>query len=124
MFGADLIEDNAVLGKGRVNWREDKMSVFGGDLVLLDLSEAGAASEEQPLVLLAVAERVDQAVVSKLKSTLLAHKGETPVHLKLVGQKRLRALQLPGQGQFHTDRRTERYSGDYGQYLMATMIRI
>jgi DNA polymerase-3 subunit alpha len=88
MFGADLIEDNAVLVKGRVNWREDKMSVFGGDLVSLDLSEAGAAGEEQPLVLLAVAERVDQAVVSELKSTLLAHKGETPVHLKLVGQKR------------------------------------
>jgi DNA polymerase-3 subunit alpha len=88
MFGADLIEDNAVLVKGLVNWREDKMSVFGGDLVSLDLSEAGAAGEEQPLVLLAVAERVDQAVVSELKSTLLAHKGETPVHLKLVGQKR------------------------------------
>jgi DNA polymerase-3 subunit alpha len=116
MFGADLIEDNAVLVKGRVNWREDKMSVFGGDLVSLDLSEAGAAGEEQPLVLLAVAERVDQAVVSKLKSTLLAHKGErdpgAPEARRPEAADRLRALRLPGQGQFHTDRRTERYSGD------------
>jgi DNA polymerase-3 subunit alpha len=88
MFSADLVEDNAVLVKGRVNWREDKMSVFGGGLVSLDLSEAGENGEEPPLVLLAAAEKVDQAVVSELKSTLLAHKGDTPVHLKLVGQKR------------------------------------
>jgi DNA polymerase-3 subunit alpha len=88
MFSADLIEDNAVLVKGRVNWREDKMSVFGGGLVSLDLSEAGDVEDEQPLVLLAAAEKVDQAVVSELKSTLLAHKGVTPVHLKLVGEKR------------------------------------
>ncbi|WP_344432402.1 OB-fold nucleic acid binding domain-containing protein, partial [Amycolatopsis minnesotensis] len=33
LFAADLIEDNAVLAKGRVNWREDKMSIFGGGLV-------------------------------------------------------------------------------------------
>jgi DNA polymerase-3 subunit alpha len=88
MFNAELIEDNAVLVKGRVNWREDKMSIFGGGLVTLDLSEAGVGGEEPPLVLLAAAEKVDQSVVSELKSTLLAHKGDTPVHLKLVGKKR------------------------------------
>ncbi|QRP44247.1 DNA polymerase III subunit alpha [Amycolatopsis sp. FDAARGOS 1241] len=86
MFAADLVEDNAVLVKGRVNWREDKMSVFGGGLVPLDLSEVGNADEEPPLMLLAAAEKIDQSVVSELKSTLLAHKGETPVHLKLVGK--------------------------------------
>ncbi|WP_409466084.1 DNA polymerase III subunit alpha [Amycolatopsis sp. GA6-003] len=86
MFAADLVEDNAVLVKGRVNWREDKMSVFGGGLVPLDLSEVGNGDEEPPLVLLAAAEKIDHAVVSELKSTLLAHKGDTPVHLKLVGK--------------------------------------
>ncbi|HWD03127.1 MAG TPA: DNA polymerase III subunit alpha [Amycolatopsis sp.] len=86
MFAADLVEDNAVLVKGRVNWREDKMSVFGGGLVPLDLSEVGNGDEEPPLMLLAAAEKIDQSVVSELKSTLLAHKGETPVHLKLVGK--------------------------------------
>jgi DNA polymerase-3 subunit alpha len=88
MFNAELIEDNAVLVKGRVNWREDKMSIFGGGLVTLDLSEVGVGGEEPPLVLLAAAEKIDEAVVSELKSALLAHKGETPVHLKLVGKKR------------------------------------
>ncbi|MEC3979431.1 DNA polymerase III subunit alpha [Amycolatopsis sp. H20-H5] len=86
MFAADLIEDNAVLVKGRVNWREDKMSVFGGGLVPLDLSEIGNGVDDPPLVLLAAAEKIDQSVVSELKSALLAHKGETPVHLKLVGK--------------------------------------
>ncbi|MFJ8917766.1 DNA polymerase III subunit alpha [Amycolatopsis sp. NPDC102389] len=86
MFSADLIEDNAVLVKGRVNWREDKMSIFGGGLVPLDLSEVGNGDDDLPLVLLAAAEKIDQSVVSELKQTLLAHKGETPVHLKLVGK--------------------------------------
>ncbi|WP_191246716.1 DNA polymerase III subunit alpha [Amycolatopsis deserti] len=88
MFSADLIEDNAVLVKGRVNWREDKMSVFGGGLVPLDLSEIGNGEDEPPLVLRCTAERLDKSVVGELKSTLLAHRGETPVRLKLVGKQR------------------------------------
>ncbi len=88
LFAGELIEDNAVLVKGRVNWREDKMSIFGGGLATLDLSEVGSGTgdDEPPLVLLAAAEKIDQNVVSELRSTLLAHKGETPVHLKLVGK--------------------------------------
>ncbi|GAA3812962.1 MULTISPECIES: DNA polymerase III subunit alpha [Amycolatopsis] len=88
LFQADLIEDNAVLVKGRVNWREDKMSVFGGGLVPLDLSEIGNGEDEPPLVLRCTAERLDKSVVGELKSTLLAHRGDTPVRLKLVGKQR------------------------------------
>ncbi|WP_020674165.1 DNA polymerase III subunit alpha [Amycolatopsis nigrescens] len=87
MFSADLIEDNAVVVKGRVNWREDKMSVFGGGLIPLDLSDAAIGEEEPPLVLLAAAEKIDQSVVSELKQTLLAHKGDTPVQVTLVGRR-------------------------------------
>jgi DNA polymerase-3 subunit alpha len=64
------------------------MSVFGGGLVPLDLSEAGNGDEDPPLMLLASAERLDQMVVSELKQTLQAHRGETPVHLKLIGKQR------------------------------------
>ncbi|WAL67238.1 DNA polymerase III subunit alpha [Amycolatopsis cynarae] len=88
MFSADLVEDNAVLVKGRVNWREDKMSVFGGGLVPLDLSEAGNGDEEPPLVLHCTAEKLDKSVVGELKQTLLAHRGDTPVRLKLIGRRR------------------------------------
>ncbi|TVT29893.1 DNA polymerase III subunit alpha [Amycolatopsis rhizosphaerae] len=88
MFSTDLVEDNAVLVKGRVNWREDKMSVFGGGLVPLDLSEAGNGDEEPPLVLHCTAEKLDKSVVGELKQTLLAHRGDTPVRLKLIGKRR------------------------------------
>jgi DNA polymerase III subunit alpha len=88
MFATDLVEDNAVLVKGRVNWREDKMSVFGGGLVPLDLSEVGNGDDEPPLVLNCSAERLDKSVVGELKQTLMAHKGETPVRLKLIGRQR------------------------------------
>ncbi|GAA5169998.1 DNA polymerase III subunit alpha [Amycolatopsis dongchuanensis] len=88
MFAADLVEDNAVLVKGRVNWREDKMSVFGGGLVPLDLSEVGNGEDEPPLMLHCSAEKLDKSVVGELKSTLLAHRGETPVRLKLIGRQR------------------------------------
>ncbi|MFD2418600.1 DNA polymerase III subunit alpha [Amycolatopsis pigmentata] len=88
MFAADLVEDNAVLVKGRVNWREDRMSVFGGGLVPLDLSEAGTGEDDPPLVLHCAAEKLDKSVVGELKQTLQAHKGDTPVRLKLIGPRR------------------------------------
>ncbi|GAB2976694.1 DNA polymerase III subunit alpha [Amycolatopsis acidiphila] len=88
MFSADLVEDNAVLVKGRVNWREDKMSIFGGGLVPLDLSEIGNGEDDPPLMLHCSAEKLDKSVVGELKQTLLAHKGDTPVRLKLIGRQR------------------------------------
>jgi DNA polymerase-3 subunit alpha len=58
------------------------------------LSEAGEAGKEPPLVLLAAADKVDQSVVSELKQTLQAHKGDTPVRLELVGHLRQTAFAL------------------------------
>ncbi|PXY27219.1 DNA polymerase III subunit alpha [Prauserella muralis] len=88
LFAADLVEDNAVVVKGRVNWREDRMSVFGGGLVPLDLSDVTVGDDEPPLMLLASAEKLNQSVVTELKQTLQAHRGETPVRLKLLGRQR------------------------------------
>ncbi|MGB3438595.1 MAG: DNA polymerase III subunit alpha, partial [Actinophytocola sp.] len=79
LFAADLVEDNAVVVKGRVNWREDRMSVFGSSLAVLDLTSSG----EDPLVLHARVGVVDEAVVVELARTLLAHPGDTPVHVRV-----------------------------------------
>ncbi|RZS29487.1 DNA polymerase III alpha subunit [Herbihabitans rhizosphaerae] len=79
LFAADLAEDRAVLVKGRVNWREDKMSVFGSNVAALELAE----TEGEPLVLRCSAAKLDLDVVLELKRTLLAHKGNTPVHIRL-----------------------------------------
>jgi DNA polymerase-3 subunit alpha len=94
IFAAELHEDNAVLVKGRVNWREDKMSVFGGAVAPLDLSNVEMGGEEEPFVLQAAADKLDAAVVTELKRTLEVHKGDTPVQLKLVGGKHETLLAL------------------------------
>ncbi|MGI9003136.1 MAG: DNA polymerase III subunit alpha [Pseudonocardia sp.] len=81
----DLVQDSTVLIKGRVNWREDKMSVFASAIAPLDLSTAAPGQGPAPFVLRCSAERVDEDIVVELKQTLLAHHGDTPVHLCLVG---------------------------------------
>ncbi|WP_286899836.1 DNA polymerase III subunit alpha [Thermocrispum sp.] len=94
LFAAELHEDNAVVVKGRVNWREERMSVFGGSVVSLDLSAVEMGAEEEPFVLQAAADKLDAAVVGELKRTLEVHRGDTPVHLKLVGGKKETMLAL------------------------------
>ncbi|SDW78651.1 DNA polymerase-3 subunit alpha [Amycolatopsis xylanica] len=95
LYAAELAEDNAVVVKGRVNWREDTMSVFANAVLPLDLSDTTAvAGERQPLVLLAAAATLDLGTVHALRSTLRAHPGLTPVHLRLIGP-RARTFSLP-----------------------------
>lgn len=78
----DLVTDAAVAVKGRVNWREDRMSVFASGVAPLDIA-AAQAGLVKPLVLRADALKVDPAMVAELKSALVAHAGDTPLHLVL-----------------------------------------
>jgi DNA polymerase-3 subunit alpha len=93
VLAADLVEDAAVAVKGRVNWREGKMSVFGSAVVPLDISDAehnpGAAP---PVVLLCNVDKLNEDVISELKRTLAVHRGDTPVHLKVCYQQRTTLL--------------------------------
>ncbi|MGH3760901.1 DNA polymerase III subunit alpha [Actinophytocola sp.] len=84
VLSQDLVEDAAVAVKGRVNWREDKMSVFGSGLIPLDITDADltAPGEAAPFVLLCNPIKLNDEVVGELKNTLAAHRGDTPVHLK------------------------------------------
>jgi DNA polymerase III subunit alpha len=80
----DLVADSAVAVKGRVNWREERMSVFASGIVTLDIADAQAnPGLIPPLILRADAQRLDQASVAELKSSLLAHAGDTPLTLVL-----------------------------------------
>ncbi|HEX2131780.1 MAG TPA: DNA polymerase III subunit alpha, partial [Actinophytocola sp.] len=84
VLSQDLVEDAAVAVKGRVNWREDKMSIFGSGLIPLDITDAdlGAPGEVPPFVLLCNPGKLNDEVVGELKNTLTAHRGDTPVHLR------------------------------------------
>ena len=83
VLAGDLVEDSAVAVKGRVNWREDKMSVFGSGLIPLDISDAERnPGMAPPFVLLCNPATLNADAVNDLKQALSAHKGDTPVHLK------------------------------------------
>lgn len=93
VLAAELVEDSVVLVNGRVNWREDKMAVFGSDLVTLDVTTA----DEPPLTLEMNASGVHSDMVAELRSTLRAHRGTTPVRIVVC----------------HADRRTMLAVDDY-----------
>ncbi|MFB9906856.1 DNA polymerase III subunit alpha [Allokutzneria oryzae] len=87
VLSEELVEDAAVAVKGRVNWREEKMSIFGSGLVTLDIAEADL-TQDPPLVIKLMASKVNATLVEDLKHTLKAHPGETPVHLKIQNNRR------------------------------------
>jgi len=91
----NLVADTAVAIKGRVNWREDKMSVFGLEVIQLDVDSAEHnAAATLPFVLHADAVKLDQDVARELRNTLAAHRGTTPVQLVLCNNGRKTALAL------------------------------
>jgi DNA polymerase-3 subunit alpha len=89
----DLIDDAIVLVKGRVNRRDDKVSLIANDLAVPDL----AAATGGPLVPLVVSLRADHCTperVAKLKDVLGSHPGNHEVHLRLVNGARATVLKL------------------------------
>jgi DNA polymerase-3 subunit alpha len=78
----DLVADSAVALKGRVNWRDDQMSVFGSGVVVLDISDAEHNPGVAPtFVLRAEAAKLDADCINELRSALTAHKGDVPVRI-------------------------------------------
>jgi DNA polymerase-3 subunit alpha len=95
MMSEDLVTDAAVAVKGRVNWREDRMSVFASGVAPLDIA-AAQAGLVKPLVLRADALKIDHASVAELKSALIAHSGDTPLTLVLCYRDRETPLAIHG----------------------------
>ena len=91
----DLVTDVAVAVKGRINWREDKMSVFASGVVALDIA-AAQAGLVKPLVLRADALKIDPVMVAELKSALVAHAGDTPLQMVLHYRDRETPLAIHG----------------------------
>ncbi|MGB9280296.1 MAG: DNA polymerase III subunit alpha, partial [Pseudonocardiaceae bacterium] len=84
VLSEDLIPDTTVAIKGRVNWRDDKMSVFGSAVVPLDISDAeNNPGDSPPFVLRVEASQLDQETAVELRCALVANKGDTPLHILL-----------------------------------------
>lgn len=82
LFAQEFIEDNAVSIRGRLNERDGALSVFGEELVPLDISAAEHGGKP-PVVLKVHERRVTPELVRRLKSAILAHPGDTEVRLRM-----------------------------------------
>ena len=90
-FGMDLVADNIVLVKARVNKREDSTMISANDLAVPDLAAAGAG---KALSLTLSTRACTPAKVTALKQVLSRHPGTSDVHVTLVSEKNQTQLRL------------------------------
>ena len=90
-YGMDIVADNIVLVKARVNMRDDSMMISANDLAVPDLNAAGAT---KPVALTLAARACTPDRVQALKQVLTRHPGPADVHVTLVSDERSTVLKL------------------------------
>jgi DNA polymerase-3 subunit alpha len=75
-----LLQDQIAVVRGKVNRRDDAVSLYAQDLTLPDVSEGPRG----PVVLTMETTRATGERVEELKTVLTNHPGTTEVHLRLV----------------------------------------
>ncbi|WP_433176782.1 DNA polymerase III subunit alpha [Actinoallomurus sp. CA-150999] len=81
LYGEALAEDRVVSIRGRINVRDETLSIYGEEVTVLDVSQV---SDGEPPVVISLPEaRVSADVVRELKRILDSHPGRAPVHLRL-----------------------------------------
>ncbi|MEV0616414.1 DNA polymerase III subunit alpha [Nonomuraea sp. NPDC050404] len=80
LYGEALAEDRVISLRGRVNVRDETVSVYGEEVMPLDLATAGT---EQPVILSLQENHLNVRLVRELKQILTAHPGRAPVHVHL-----------------------------------------
>jgi len=103
-FGSRLVADTIVVVRGRVNHRDDGITL---QAMMLQQPEFGVSADTGPLTLTVREQRATVEVVSELDSVLNRHKGETEVRLRLVRDDTARVFELP--------HRIEASAGFYGE---------
>ncbi|WP_328403967.1 DNA polymerase III subunit alpha [Streptomyces sp. NBC_00390] len=78
-----LIPDSVVSVQGRLNDRDGAVSVFGQEIQTLDVSSAESGGRP-PVMLAFPSYRVNEPAVAELKRILSAHKGESPVRMRVL----------------------------------------
>ncbi|MFI6928577.1 DNA polymerase III subunit alpha [Nonomuraea spiralis] len=80
LYGETLAEDRVISVRGRINVRDETMSVYGEEIAILDVAQA----DTHPPVVLSVQEaQLNLRVVQELKQILLTYPGRAPVHVCL-----------------------------------------
>ncbi|MGW3763095.1 DNA polymerase III subunit alpha [Streptomyces sp. NPDC005131] len=77
-----LIPDTVVSVQGRLNDRDGAVSIFGQEIQVLDVSSAESGGRP-PVTLSFPAHKINEPTVAELKRILTAHKGESPVRMRV-----------------------------------------
>ena len=90
-FGAEIADDAVVIVSGKVNARDDRISLIANDLVVPDFSNA---QPDRPLAVSLPTRQCTAEKVAALKQVLANHPGTSLVHLRLINGERITTLEL------------------------------
>ncbi|WP_197042504.1 DNA polymerase III subunit alpha [Microbispora rosea] len=80
VYGDALAEDRVISLRGRINVRDEMVSVYAEEITLLDVAQG----DTEPPVVISIQEGLLNALlVRELKHVLTAHPGRAPVHVHL-----------------------------------------
>lgn len=80
LYGEALAEDRVVSVRGRINVRDETVSVYGEEISVLDVSAAGT---EPPVVISVEEARLNARLVEEFRRILATHPGRAPVHMRV-----------------------------------------
>ncbi|MET8340571.1 DNA polymerase III subunit alpha [Streptosporangium canum] len=80
LYGEALAEDRVISLRGRINVRDETMSVYGEEITLLNVSQADT---EPPVVISVQESQLNPRVVQEFKHILTTHPGRAPVHVQV-----------------------------------------
>ncbi|MGW2371117.1 DNA polymerase III subunit alpha [Kitasatospora sp. NPDC001683] len=80
LMADQMVEDNVISIRGRLNERDGSLSVFGQEITTLDVSSAELGTKP-PVQITVPASRITPEVVAELKLALQNHPGDVPVRL-------------------------------------------
>lgn len=80
LMADQMVEDNVISARGRLNERDGSLSIFGQEIVQLDISSAEHGGKP-PIQITVPEAKVNPHMVRELKRSLRAHPGDVPVRL-------------------------------------------
>ncbi|MFF7456581.1 DNA polymerase III subunit alpha [Kitasatospora sp. NPDC008115] len=84
LMAEQMVEDNVISARGRLNERDGSLSIFGQEITTLDVSSAELGTKP-PVQITVPAARVTPEIVAELKLALHAHPGDVPIRLLTTG---------------------------------------
>ncbi|MFB7669161.1 DNA polymerase III subunit alpha [Kitasatospora sp. NPDC056138] len=80
LMADQMVEDNVISARGRLNERDGTLSIFGQEITTLDVSSA-ELGRKPPVQITVPSGKITPALVAELRRSLQAHPGDVPVRL-------------------------------------------